>query len=84
MLTLAKDGLLANLDGYPYALIDPFQRDWPRVAQGNDIPPQDWTHNRWSHCDLVRTQCFPKGKTASQIFRHIAFEEPRKCGDCRA
>lgn len=76
----------ANLDGYPYALTYDKPREWPEIALGvdgnvNDAAP-DWGRKHWAKCQVVRSQCFPPGASATEIFHNVAFLRSASCGDC--
>ena len=61
-------------DGYPYGFLDEdYQGTWP-VFDG-----------RVGHlCSIDYDKCFRGANltSASQFFKHIAFNEPVQCGDC--
>jgi hypothetical protein len=74
------------MDGYPYSLMVDKIPKWPETALGvdgnimNGAP--NWTRKKWASCHVLRSQCFPEGSTATEIFHNLMFTHPEACGDC--
>lgn len=82
----ATEYVFSSLDGYPYALTHRPLGFWPKTGQGADAALEedriDWDKQAWARCKIQRSMCFPKGKSASEMFVHLMHTHAEVCGDC--
>jgi hypothetical protein len=81
----------ASQDGYAYSFYDDdhgleWWHDestyWPLLHEEENFGPDPTSRPSWSRCTIDWNTCFdPEIKSASGIFKKIAFEEV-ECGNC--
>ncbi|KAG8835051.1 hypothetical protein FRC18_001098 [Serendipita sp. 400] len=80
----ATDYVFSSLDGFPYSYVYNRPKGFPNFASGDDDieAAEAGLTEEWATCQIDRVKCFPAGKSASEIFKHILFTNPKTCGDC--